>query len=128
MSRKFVLIRHAQGLHNVNHKCSYICIPKFCSLQLIPTVQDFSIRDPELTALGRDQCQTLRASLKERFDHIPASDIAVIVSPMYRTMQTASLALDWLAEKGIIFEAYEYWQGMASTILAFPIPILIISY
>jgi broad specificity phosphatase PhoE len=53
----------------------------------------------------------LRESLRQRFDSVPAKDIAVIVSPMIRTMQTASLALDWLSSKGVVFEANADWQG-----------------
>ncbi|KHO11374.1 poly(ADP-ribose) glycohydrolase isoform [Metarhizium robertsii ARSEF 23] len=78
MPPKIVLIRHAQGYHNV----------------------DNNLPDPQLTPLGESQCLALRDSLRRRFDAPPAQDTAVVVSPMVRTMQTAVLALDWLAAKG----------------------------
>ncbi|UNI15329.1 hypothetical protein JDV02_001870 [Purpureocillium takamizusanense] len=39
-----------------------------------------------------------------------AEDVAVIVSPMRRTLQTATLALDWLVDRGVRFEASADWQ------------------
>ncbi|KHN98664.1 Histidine phosphatase superfamily, clade-1 [Metarhizium album ARSEF 1941] len=92
MPPKIVLIRHAQGYHNV----------------------DNNLPDPKLTPLGESQCLTLRESLRQRFDAVPAQDVAVVVSPMVRTLQTASLALDWLAAKGVVFEANANWQEVSS--------------
>lgn len=74
-------------------------------------LQDYSIHDPELTELGRSQCDDLRKSLKARFEHVAADDVAVVVSPMIRTLQTATLALDWLLDKDVVFEADANWQG-----------------
>ncbi|EXV01061.1 histidine phosphatase superfamily (branch 2) [Metarhizium robertsii] len=92
MPPKIVLIRHAQGYHNV----------------------DNNLPDPQLTPLGESQCLALRDSLRRRFDALPAQDTAVVVSPMVRTMQTAVLALDWLAAKGVVFEASADWQENSS--------------
>ncbi|KAM4065928.1 histidine phosphatase superfamily (branch 1) domain-containing protein [Hirsutella rhossiliensis] len=86
MSPQIVLIRHAEALHN-----------------------NYSIPDPPLTDLGIEQCAALRANLKERFESAPGS-VAVIVSPMLRTLQTATLALDWLIRRGVVFEASADWQ------------------
>ncbi|PHH84188.1 hypothetical protein CDD83_2336 [Cordyceps sp. RAO-2017] len=91
MPPQLVLIRHAQAQHNVD--------------------RDYSIPDPALTDLGREQCAALRASLRQRFGDAAAADVAVVVSPMRRTLQTAELALDWLAERGVVFEASADWQG-----------------
>ncbi|KID62727.1 phosphoglycerate mutase, partial [Metarhizium hybridum] len=98
MPPKIVLIRHAQGYHNV----------------------DNNLPDPQLTPLGESQCLALRDSLRRRFDAVPAQDTAVVVSPMVRTMQTAVLALDWLAAKGVVFEASADWQG---ELLPSPLPL-----
>lgn len=67
--------------------------------------------DPELTALGKTQCLTLKTSLYTRFGHYSSKDVAVIVSPMLRTMQTATIGLDWLKDDGVVFEASADWQG-----------------
>lgn len=40
--------------------------------------------------------------------HLKAEDVAVIVSPMLRAIQTASIALKWL---GVPFETDAHWQG-----------------
>ncbi|KAF4976445.1 hypothetical protein FZEAL_6883 [Fusarium zealandicum] len=37
-------------------------------------------------------------------------DVAVIVSPMRRTLQTAMLSLDWLLDRGVKIEANADWQ------------------
>ncbi|KAF4504069.1 hypothetical protein G6O67_008683 [Ophiocordyceps sinensis] len=89
MPPQIILIRHAQALHNAG--------------------QDYSIPDPPLTDLGLEQCAVLRANLKERFGSAPGS-VAVVVSPMLRTLQTATLALDWLVQRGVVFEASADWQ------------------
>ncbi|KAL3952420.1 hypothetical protein ACCO45_012363 [Purpureocillium lilacinum] len=97
MAPTIVLIRHAQALHNVDN-----------------TTGPLDPRPP-LTDLGLEQCAALRASLLERYGadgSLPprAEDIAVIVSPMRRTLQTATLALDWLLDRGVRFEASADWQ------------------
>jgi broad specificity phosphatase PhoE len=38
-------------------------------------------------------------------------DIAIVVSPMRRTIQTALLSLDWLIAKGVAVEVDADWQG-----------------
>lgn len=42
---------------------------------------------------------------------------------MIRTMQTAALALDWLVEKGVVFEASADWQGEFAHYTTFFLPI-----
>ncbi|KAF2199143.1 phosphoglycerate mutase-like protein [Delitschia confertaspora ATCC 74209] len=74
MPPTLLLIRHAQALHNVSN--------------------DWTIHDPPLSELGRQQCAELQQSLK-------ASKIAdevdlIVVSSMRRTLETAVLGLDWL--------------------------------
>ncbi|KAF7543814.1 hypothetical protein G7Z17_g10439 [Cylindrodendrum hubeiense] len=89
MTPTIVLIRHAQALHN-----------------------DYSIHDPPLSELGVEQCAALRKQLQSAFasEATDAGHVAVIVSPMRRTMQTAMLSLDWLIDRGIEFEANADWQ------------------
>lgn len=79
--------------------------------------QDYTIPDPELTELGLSQCRELRESLKHRFGHLSAEEAVVIVSPMLRTLQTATVALDWLRDIGVRFVANADWQGMLRTVL-----------
>ncbi|KAI5920997.1 histidine phosphatase superfamily [Camillea tinctor] len=88
MPPTLILVRHAQALHNETH--------------------DYSIHDPDLTKVGRDQCKTLRQALMED----PTAQIAelVITSPMRRTIQTALSSVDWLLEKGIPIQADAGWQ------------------
>jgi hypothetical protein len=39
-------------------------------------------------------------------------DIAIVVSPMRRTLQTAMLSMDWLVERGVKIEGNADWQGI----------------
>ncbi|KJZ77411.1 hypothetical protein HIM_03135 [Hirsutella minnesotensis 3608] len=125
MPPQIVLIRHAQALHNVDNTsplsfrrhahCPFCvaapCSPCFTAQELVGQAPlHYAIPDPPLSEQGVEQCAALRASLKERFDAVPARSVAVVVSPMVRTLQTASLALDWLRDKGVAFEADADWQ------------------
>ncbi|PTB43940.1 hypothetical protein M441DRAFT_453462 [Trichoderma asperellum CBS 433.97] len=92
MPPTIVLIRHAQALHNEANK-----------------YPDHSIPDPRLTDLGIQQCAQLRHNLAQRFSSFDGK-IAIVASPMLRTLQTASLAADWLVERGIKIEADADWQ------------------
>lgn len=74
--------------------------------------QEFHLHDPPLTDLGIEQCAALRDNLEQRFSSIE-SDMAIIASPMRRTLQTAQLALPWLIKKGVKVEADANWQGTA---------------
>lgn len=72
--------------------------------------QDYNIPDPELSELGRQQCQQLSENLREK---LPKDlDVGLILcSPMRRTCETTMLALgDWAAEKGIPIQAHAGWQ------------------
>ncbi len=62
------LVRHAQGYHNLS-------------------VENQSIRDPDLTPLGEQQCRDLRAA----FPH-HAAVTRLVASPMRRTLYTCLLA------------------------------------
>ncbi|KAF2737843.1 phosphoglycerate mutase-like protein [Polyplosphaeria fusca] len=89
MAPTIILIRHAQALHNV--------------------ARDWSLPDPPLTELGRQQCAELQESLK-------ASSIAnevelIITSAMRRTLETTTLGLDWLIkEKNVQVLPDAGWQ------------------
>ncbi|KAI9149128.1 Phosphoglycerate mutase [Paramyrothecium foliicola] len=72
--------------------------------------QDYDIHDPPLSDLGLEQCVALRDSLWERFSSVLKEDVAIIASPMRRTLQTAQLALGWLQDRGIRIEADPDWQ------------------
>jgi len=79
MPPTLVLIRHAQAEHNATN--------------------DWSIHDPPLTQLGEQQSRELQESLKQ-------SDIGnqvelIVVSAQRRTLQTATIGLDWLIKKGV---------------------------
>ncbi|KAK0666056.1 histidine phosphatase superfamily [Cercophora samala] len=73
------------------------------------TTQDYTIPDPELSALGRSQCNSLRENLVPKITG-PNPELEVgliIVSPMRRTIETALLAF---GDLGIPFEAHAGWQ------------------
>ena len=91
MPPTLLLIRHAQALHNV--EC------------------DWSLHDPPLSTVGEQQCKELHASLET--NQIGNEVELIIVSAMRRTLQTASIGLEWLIkEKGIKVLPDAAWQGM----------------
>lgn len=77
MPPTLLLIRHAQGLHNV--------------------ASDWNFRDPKLTELGEKQSRELQEALKA--SKIGNDVEAIVISPMRRTLQTATIGLDWLIQK-----------------------------
>lgn len=79
MAPKLVLIRHAQAQHNATG--------------------DWSIRDPPLTELGEQQCRELHEHLRQT--KIGNEIELIVVSAQRRTLQTATIGLDWLIKKGI---------------------------
>ncbi|PHH63868.1 hypothetical protein CDD81_5425 [Ophiocordyceps australis] len=99
MAPQVVLIRHAQALHNSTNK--------FCPFY-------FELHDPELTTLGQQQCAALQKSLRARFKDLKAADAVIVASPMRRTLETATLGLDWLLAQGIDMEACAEWQEVSS--------------
>jgi broad specificity phosphatase PhoE len=78
MPPTLILIRHAQALHNV--------------------ASDWSIHDPPLSELGEQQSSELHEALKD--NKLANAAELIVVSPMRRTLQTASIGLDWLIKKG----------------------------
>ncbi|KAI5458863.1 histidine phosphatase superfamily [Mariannaea sp. PMI_226] len=92
MSPTIVLIRHAQALHNVD--------------------RDYSIHDPPLSVRGLEQCAALRNHLQGIFVSATTNvvSVAIVVSPMRRTLQTAMLSLDWLIDRGVKLDANADWQ------------------
>jgi hypothetical protein len=68
MTKTIHCVRHAQGLHNL-------------------TTDNHHLIDPDLTALGEQQC----LSLATTFDRHHAVDL-IIASPLRRTLRTALLA------------------------------------
>lgn len=88
MPPTLILIRHAQALHNV--------------------AGDWSFHDPKLSDLGEQQSRELHESLQ-------ASELAnkvdlIVVSAMRRTLQTATIGLDWLIQKGVKVLPDAMWQ------------------
>ncbi|KAM0236740.1 hypothetical protein ACHAPO_004781 [Fusarium lateritium] len=79
---------------------------------LIRHAQDYTLPDPPLTDEGKLQCANLRENLISTFskDVDNPGDIAIIVSPMRRTLQTAMLSMDWLVERGVKIEGDADWQ------------------
>jgi broad specificity phosphatase PhoE len=76
--------------------------------------EDYSIRDPSITELGRQQCAELRKALMK--DPLAQQAELIITSPMRRTIQTALDTVDWLIEKGVKIEADANWQGMTQRV------------
>lgn len=72
-----------------------------------------------LTKLGHQQCDALRSNLEKRFAReIEASgNIAVIASPMRRTLETTLRSLDWVLARGVTIEANADWQGKRFALL-----------
>lgn len=86
-----LLIRHAQALHNV--------------------ANDWSFHDPKLSDLGIQQSLELQDSLKA--SKISNEVELIVVSPMRRTLQTATIGLDFLIKKGIKVLPNANWQENA---------------
>ncbi|KAL2022237.1 hypothetical protein VTK56DRAFT_5847 [Thermocarpiscus australiensis] len=104
-----ILVRHAQALHNVHG--------------------DYSIHDPELSELGRQQCEELRKTLTPRIPH--DLDVGlIIVSPMRRTIETALLAFPELIARGVPIIAHAGWQENTSKPcdIGTPLPLLQASF
>jgi broad specificity phosphatase PhoE len=91
MPPTLILIRHAQALHNV--------------------AGDWSFRDPKLSELGEEQSRELHESLKA--SKIGNEVELIVVSAMRRTLQTATIGLDWLIKKGIKVMPDGNWQENA---------------
>ncbi|KAF1950694.1 phosphoglycerate mutase-like protein [Byssothecium circinans] len=89
MPPTLLLIRHAQALHNV--------------------ASDWSLHDPPLSELGEQQCKELEESLKN--SEIGNQVELIVVSAMRRTLQTASIGVEWLIkERGIKVLPDAGWQ------------------
>ncbi|KAE9362972.1 phosphoglycerate mutase-like protein [Stipitochalara longipes BDJ] len=88
MAPTLILIRHAEGIHNVQ--------------------RDFTIHDPPLTTLGLDtQCADLSTALQS---HPLAPKISLVVtSPLTRTLQTAT-SLTFLTSRGVPIIALPFLQ------------------
>ncbi|KAH6617477.1 histidine phosphatase superfamily [Chaetomium tenue] len=85
-----ILVRHAQALHNVE--------------------KDYSLHDPVLSELGRQQCAELKAHITPTI--LKDLDVGlIIVSPSIRTIETALLAFGDLIGKGVPIVAHAGWQG-----------------
>lgn len=91
MAPTLVLIRHAQALHNV--------------------AGDWSFHDPKLSDLGLQQSRELHESLK--VSKIGNEVEVIVVSAMRRTLQTATIGLDWLIKQGIKVIPDANWQENA---------------
>ncbi|KAH8726203.1 histidine phosphatase superfamily [Phaeosphaeriaceae sp. PMI808] len=91
MPPTLILIRHAQALHNQTH--------------------DWSFHDPKLTDLGEQQSRELHESIKA--SKIGNEVELIVASAMRRTLQTATIGLDWLIKKGIKVLPDPGWQENA---------------
>ena len=83
------------------------------------STHDNSIPDPALSELGIKQCQALQENLK----NLPlANEVKlIVVSPMRRTLQTATLCLGWLIERGVPVMPDAGWQGEVEKIYDLPL-------
>lgn len=99
MAPTLILIRHAQALHNVD--------------------KDYDIPDPPLSELGLEQCEELHDNLQR----LPLADRVelIVVSPMRRTLQTATIGLDFLVRRGVKVLPDAGWQGMHMPLLLLPL-------
>ncbi|KAL5114774.1 hypothetical protein ACEQ8H_007336 [Pleosporales sp. CAS-2024a] len=88
MPPTLVLIRHAQALHNVSG--------------------DWSFHDPKLSDLGEQQSRGLHESLQA--SRIGNQVELIVVSAMRRTLQTATIGLEWLIQQGIKVMPDANWQ------------------
>jgi broad specificity phosphatase PhoE len=91
MPPTLILIRHAQALHNV--------------------AGDWSFHDPKLSELGEQQSRELHESLKA--SSIGNEVSLIVVSAMRRTLQTATIGLDWLIQSGTPVLPSALWQENA---------------
>ncbi|KAH7356141.1 histidine phosphatase superfamily [Pyrenochaeta sp. MPI-SDFR-AT-0127] len=91
MPPTLLLIRHAQALHNVS--------------------SDWSIHDPPLSKIGEQQCRELQESLEN--SKIGNEVDLIVVSAMRRTLQTATIGLDYLIKKGTPVLPDAMWQENA---------------
>ncbi|KAI8935718.1 hypothetical protein NX059_007239 [Plenodomus lindquistii] len=92
MPPTLLLIRHAQAEHNVT--------------------SDWSIRDAPLTEVGKHQCVELQESLRK--SEIGNQVEAIVVSAQRRTLETATIGLDWLIKKGVPVTPSALWQENSS--------------
>ena len=67
-----------------------------------------------LSELGQKQCEELGENLRKTLPSIGKVGL-IVASPMKRTLQTAQLALDWLIESDVPFQASADWQGACSS-------------
>jgi len=91
MPPTLILIRHAQALHNV--------------------AGDWSFHDPKLSELGEQQSRELHESLKA--SNIGNKVELIVVSAMRRTLQTATIGLDWLIKNNVKVMPDANWQENA---------------
>ncbi|KAK8197490.1 histidine phosphatase superfamily [Phyllosticta capitalensis] len=84
-----VLCRHSEAEHNAS--------------------QNYSLPDPPLTALGEQQSVQLGEHLRANLPLAEQAEL-IVVSPMVRTLQTATLALDWLIKRGTPVRLDAGWQ------------------
>ncbi|KAK8168283.1 histidine phosphatase superfamily [Phyllosticta citrichinensis] len=89
MPPTLILIRHAEALHNAT--------------------QDYSLPDPPLTELGEQQSAQLGEHLRANLPLAEQAEL-IVVSPMVRTLQTATLGLRWLIERGTPVHLDAKWQ------------------
>jgi len=129
MPPTLILIRHAEGLHNVNSKTK-----RFITFVSVTNVSEeqYHIPDPGLSTLGVEQCRQLSEHLQTK--QPLANQIELIVSsPMRRTLQTAMLSFDWLIARGIKIIPDANWQGIFNPSITHAAlkngrPVILISY
>ncbi|KAK7527661.1 histidine phosphatase superfamily [Phyllosticta citriasiana] len=89
MPPTIILIRHAEALHNAT--------------------RNYQLPDPPLTELGEQQAAQLGQHLRANLPLAEQIDL-IVVSPMVRTLQTATLGLAWLIERGTPVRLDAGWQ------------------
>ena len=80
-------IRHAEGEHNVAGEANYINYLKM------------DYQDAQLSSLGVEQCTSLSRKIDKNFPLLDEEVNLLVVSPLLRTLQTASLVFPHLIKK-----------------------------
>ena len=80
-------IRHAEGEHNVAGEANYINYLKM------------DYQDAQLSSLGVEQCTSLSRKIDKKFPLLDEEVNLLVVSPLLRTLQTASFVFPHLIKK-----------------------------
>lgn len=110
MPPTLLLLRHGEAEHNATGKQSRETFPPNDILAIddnSPLTENYSIRDPQLTEAGLQQCRELQEHLQQECGLADQVEY-IVTSPMRRTLRTTLTALDWLIKRGVPVEVVSY--------------------